>query len=165
MSQAVVLNMNQRGRVAVFTELLANPNLRVVEVALAPCCNWLTASSAEISHSQQNVELAEQFERPESEELAEQLEEQGLRRPLEQDQLLDLAEQLDEPMLLNRLKSLEHLVWRAVKKRSPALATSQAGPSWVDFVKTPPEATDQHGLAPRGHRCVLGAPHFRSTMF
>ena len=75
------------------------------------------------------VELAEQFERPESEELAEQLEELGLRRPLEQDHLLGLAEQLYEPMLLNRLKSLEHLVWQAVKKRSPALATSQAG--WI----------------------------------
>ena len=68
-------------------------------------------------------ELAMQLKRPESEELDKQLKEQGLRRLLEQDELLDLAEQLDEPMLLIRLKSLEHLVWQAVKKRSPALAT------------------------------------------
>ena len=42
---------------------------------------------------------------------------------MEQDQLLGLAEQLHEPMLLNRLKSLEHLVWQAVKEQSPTLAT------------------------------------------
>ena len=67
-----------------------------------------------------------QMDSPVPQLAAEQLEELGLRRPLEQDQLLGLAEQLHEPMLLNRLKSLEHLVWQAVKKANESHHTAMS---------------------------------------